>query len=80
MRSPTLEQNSVKTLSPYFVRFTSLILAVLPCFDRVIFDGDLPTSNRPAVKAFIGQVLKIRRTELTGFAQKQCEILVDHPK
>ena len=31
----------MKTLSPFAIKFTSLIVAVLSCFDRVIFKGHL---------------------------------------
>jgi len=37
--SPTQEQNAMKTLSSFVTKFTSLIVAVLSCFDRVIFQG-----------------------------------------
>jgi hypothetical protein len=34
---PAVEQNSKKTLSNFVTKFTSLIVAVPSCFDRVIF-------------------------------------------
>jgi len=34
----------MKTLSRFAAKFTSLIVAVLSCFDRVIFKGHLPLS------------------------------------
>src|SRR3954466_4097929 len=70
----------MKTLSRFVVKFTSLIVAVLSCFDRVIFKGYLPITNGPALEAFVDHVLKIRRKDFMTFAQEQSETLVDHAK
>jgi hypothetical protein len=35
----------MKMLSRFVTKFTGLIVAVLPCFDRVIFNGYLPITN-----------------------------------
>ena len=37
--TPNPEENAVKTLSRFVAKFTNLIVAVLSCFDRVIFKG-----------------------------------------
>jgi hypothetical protein len=68
----------MKTLSRFIVKFTSLIVAMLSCFDRVIFKGHLPIANAPALEAFVDFVLKIRRADFMAFAQEQSETLVDH--
>jgi hypothetical protein len=68
----------MKTLSRFVAKFTSLIVAVLSCFDRVIFKGHLPISNGPALEGFVDHVLKIRRCDFMAFAEKQSEIVVDH--
>jgi hypothetical protein len=70
----------MKTLSRFVVKFTSLIVAVLSCFDRVIFKGYLPITNGPALEGFVDHVLKIRRKDFMDFAQEQSEILVAHGK
>ena len=70
----------MKTLSRFVAKFTSLIVAVLSCFDRVRFTGYLPISNGPALEGFVDHVLKIRRCDFMAFAEKQSEILVDHAK
>jgi hypothetical protein len=70
----------MKTLSRFVVKFTSLIVAVLSCFDRVIFKGYLPITNGPALEGFVDCVLKIRRKDFMAFAQEQSESLVDHGK
>jgi hypothetical protein len=55
-----------------------LIVAVLSCFDRVIFKGYLPLTNGPALEGFVDHVLKIRRCDFMAFAQNQSKTLVDH--
>ena len=70
----------MKTLSRFVAKFTSLIVAVLSCFDRVIFKGHLPISNGPALEGFVDHVLKIRRCDFMAFAEQQSEALVDHAK
>src|SRR5215831_14177365 len=68
----------MKTLSRLAAKFTGLIVAVLSCFDRVIFKGHLPISNGPALEGFVDHVLKIRRCDFMAFAEEQSETLVDH--
>src|ERR1700722_2251550 len=70
----------MKTLSRFVVKSTSLIVAVLSCFDRVIFKGYLPFTNGPALEGFVDHVLKIRRCDFMAFAEEQSEILVDFAK
>ena len=70
----------MKTLSRFVVKFTRLIVAVLSCFDRVIFKGYLPFTNGPALEGFVDHVLKIRRCDFMAFAEEQSEILVDFAK
>ena len=53
----------MKTLSRFVAKFTNLIVAVLSCFDRVIFKGYLPITNGPALEGFVDHVLKIRRCD-----------------
>src|SRR6516225_6566444 len=60
---PVREENAMKTLSRFVTKFTSLIVAVLSCFDRVIFKGYLPLTNGPALEGFVDHVLKIRRCD-----------------
>jgi hypothetical protein len=70
----------MKTLSRFVTKFTNLIVAVLSCFDRVIFKGHLPINNGKALEGFVDHVLKIRRKDFMAFAEQQSEILVDHAK
>ena len=59
----------MKTLSRFVAKFTNLIVAVLSCFDRVIFKGYLPITNQPALEGFIDHILKIRRGDFMDFAK-----------
>src|SRR4051794_28797605 len=70
----------MKTLSRFVAKFTKLIVAVLSCFDRVIFKGYLPITNAPALEGFVDHVLRIRRCDFMAFAERQSETLVDHAK
>ena len=70
----------MKTLSRFVSKFTSLIVTVLSCFDRVIFKGYLPLTNGPALEGFVDHVLKIRRCDFMAFAEEQSKTLVDYAK
>jgi hypothetical protein len=70
----------MKTLSCFVNKFTSLIVAVLSCFDRVMFKGYLPFTNGPALEGFVDYVLEIRRCDFMDFAKEQSEALVEHAK
>jgi hypothetical protein len=70
----------MKTLSRFVAKFTSLIVAVLSCFDRVIFKGYSPLTNGQALGGFVDCVLKMRRCDFMAFAEKQSNTLVDFAK
>jgi hypothetical protein len=76
----TLEENAMKALTRFVTKFTSLIVAVLSCFDRVRFTGHLPISSARALEGFVDHVLRIRRCEFMAFAEEQSEIVIDHAK
>ncbi len=59
----------MKTLSRFVAKFTNLIVAVLSCFDRVIFKGYPPITNGPALEGFVDHILKIRRCDFMDFAE-----------
>ncbi|MBV8676167.1 MAG: hypothetical protein JO355_03245, partial [Planctomycetaceae bacterium] len=54
----------MKTLSRFLIKFTSLIVAVLSCFDRVIFKGHLALAAPCELEDFVDRVLKVRRSDL----------------
>ena len=49
----------MKTLSRFVIKFTSLIVAVLSCFDRVIFKVTCPSPMGRPSKSFVDYVLKV---------------------
>jgi len=53
----------MKTLSRFVTKFTSLIVAVLSCFDRVIFKGHLALAAPCELEYFVDCVLRARRTD-----------------
>lgn len=69
----------MKTLSRFVSKFTSLIVAVLGCFDRVIFKGHLALAAPPELEYFVDCVLKLRRTDfMKTNAPQYSDRLVQH--
>ena len=69
----------MKTLSRFVVKFTSLIVAVLSCFDRVIFKGHLALAAPRELEYFVDCVLKVRRSDfLKTLAPQYSDRLVAH--
>ena len=71
----------MKTLSRFVSKFTSLIVAVLSCFDRVIFKGHLALAAPCELEYFVDRVLKVRRTDfIKTLAPQYSDRLVEHAK
>ena len=71
----------MKTLSRFVVKFTSLIVAVLSCFDRVIFKGHLALSAPCKLEYFVDCVLKVRRSDfMKTLAPQYSDRLVAHAR
>jgi hypothetical protein len=69
----------MKTLSRFVTKFTSLIVAVLSCFDRVIFKGHLALAAPCELESFVDLTLKVRRSDfMKTIAPQYCERLVEH--
>jgi len=69
------------TFAPRFVqRFSSLIVAVLSCFDRVIFRGYLPIRSDEQLNRYVDRVLRIRRVDFYRRLHAYSQQLVDHAK
>jgi hypothetical protein len=61
------------------VKFTSLIVAVLSCFDRIIFKGHLALSAPCKLEYFVDCVLKLRRSDfMKTLAPQYSDRLVAH--
>jgi hypothetical protein len=70
-----LEQNA---MNRFVERFTSSIVAVLGCFDRVIFKGYLPIRGDGQLNRFVDYALKMRRKDFLPFVESQSQQLVEH--
>ena len=69
----------MKTLSRFVSKFTSLIVAVLSCFDRVIFKGHLALSAPCELEYFVDRVLNVRRSDfMKNLAPQYSDRLVAH--
>jgi hypothetical protein len=69
----------MKTLSRFITKFTHLIVAVLSCFDRVIFKGHLALAAPCELESFVDLTLKVRRCDfIKTIAPRYSERLVEH--
>jgi hypothetical protein len=69
----------MKTLSRFVSKFTNLIVAVLSCFDRVIFKGHLALAAPCELEYFVDCVLKVRRSDfMKTMAPEYSDHLVAH--
>jgi hypothetical protein len=69
----------MKTLSRFITKFTHLIVAVLSCFDRVIFKGHLALAAPCELESFVDLTLKVRRSDfMKTIAPRYSERLVEH--
>ena len=69
----------MKTLSRFVAKFTSLIVAVLSCFDRVIFKGHLAVSAPCELEYFVDCVLRVRGSHfMKSMAPQYSDRLVAH--
>ena len=69
----------MKTLSRFITKFTSLIGAVLSCFDRVIFKGHLALAAPCELERYVDLTLKVRRSDfMKTLAPQYSDRLVEH--
>jgi hypothetical protein len=69
----------MKTLSRFVVKFTSSIVALLSCFDRVIFKGQLALAAPYELEYFVDRILNVRRSDfMKTIAPQYSERLVQH--
>lgn len=70
----------MKFAQSFCTKFCEMIVAVLGCFDRVIFKGHLPFYGDKQLNDFVDFVLKIRRKDFVPLLEQYAEFLVDHAK
>ena len=56
----------MSTVSRFLIKFASLIVCTLHCFDRVIFKGHLAVSAPRELEYFVDRVLKVRRSSTSA--------------
>jgi hypothetical protein len=67
----------VKT-NPFVAQFAPSLIAVLACFDRVLFKGHLPFGSEAHLNRFVDHALGMRRTDFLSFLQGKSDELVAH--
>jgi hypothetical protein len=72
-------ENAMNTVWPFLVKFASLIVCTLHCFDRVLFKGHLALASPHELERFVDFVLKVRRSDfIKCMAPQYSERLVQH--
>jgi hypothetical protein len=74
-------ENAMSTVCRFVVKFASLIVGTLHCFDRVLFKGHLPLASVEELERFVDYVLKVRRADFAEtIAPQYSDGLVEHAK
>jgi hypothetical protein len=69
----------MSTACRFLVKFASLIVCTLHCFDRVIFKGHLPFGAPCELEYFVDRILKVRRADfMKTLAPQYSERLIEH--
>ncbi len=62
----------------FVTKFAHVIVAILGCFDRVIFKGYLPFWDDKRLNDFVDYVLKMRRKDFLPWLEQHSQMLVQH--
>jgi hypothetical protein len=63
----------------FLIKFASVLVCVLHCFDRVIFKGHLAMASSSELERFVDYVLKMRRADfINDLAPQWSQRLVEH--
>jgi hypothetical protein len=65
---------------PFVVKFAASIVAVVGCFDRVIFKGHLPFGDDAYLNRYVDHTLRMPRNDFLPFVEGKSEHLVSHAK
>ena len=69
----------MSTVWSFLVKFSSLIVCTLHCFDRVIFKGHLAMASATELERFVDFVLRVRRTDfMQSIAPHYSNTLVEY--
>ena len=70
----------MKFAERFFQKFAVSIVAMLSCFDRVIFKGHLPFGGEAHLNGYVDNVLKMRRKDFLPWLERHSERLVQHAR
>jgi hypothetical protein len=70
-------ENAMKFARRFLDRFAASIIAVLGCFDRVIFKGYLRFQNDAQLNAWVDYGLRMRRKDFLPFLEQHSQTLVE---
>src|SRR4029077_8092784 len=74
-------ENAMNTVWSFLVKFASLIVCTLHCFDRVIIKGHLALAAPHELAYFVDRVLKVRRSDFMKIVAPQfSDRLVEHAR
>jgi len=62
----------MNTVWPFLVKFASLVVCRLRCFDRVLFKGHLALAAPHELERFVDFVLKVRRSDFISCRSLDC--------
>src|SRR5438552_3028269 len=72
-------ENAMTTVCRFLVKFASLIVNTLHCFDRVLFKGHLFLAAPRELERFVDYVLKVRRDYfIKKLAPHYSDRLIEH--
>jgi hypothetical protein len=70
----------MQTHQAFLAKFAADIVAVLGCFDRLIFKGYLPFGGEGHLNRFVDDALRLRRKDFLPFMERQSDALVGHAR
>jgi hypothetical protein len=71
-------EDAMKFATRFLSKFAAAIVAVLSCFDRVIFKGHLPFWRDAQLNGWVDHELRMRRADFLPFLQRKSDELVAH--
>ena len=73
-------EDAMKFATRFLKKFAVSIIAVLSCFDRVIFKGYLPFWGEAYLNSWVDYSLRIKRKDFLPLLEQHSQTLVGHAK
>ena len=73
-------EDAMKFATRFLDKFAEIIVAVLSCFDRVIFKGYLPFGGDDHLNSWVDYALKMKRKDFLPWLEQHSQALVEHAK